>query len=40
MPADLVKDMLVIHGTFEEIKNEEMDKEMKKNTITKPNIPR
>tara|TARA_R100000315_G_C5203406_1_gene119882 strand:+ start:154 stop:306 length:153 start_codon:yes stop_codon:yes gene_type:complete len=30
MPADLVKDMLIIHTVFKELESEEMEKHMKK----------
>jgi hypothetical protein len=30
MPASMVKDLLMVHGAVEELKAEEMDKEMKK----------
>jgi hypothetical protein len=37
MPAEMVKEMLMIHGNFEQLKAEEMEKEMKKtNTSSIP----
>ena len=38
MPQSLVKDMLLIHGNMEQLKADEMDKEIKKSKSNKPNF--
>tara|TARA_R110001592_G_scaffold224032_4_gene479633 strand:+ start:8627 stop:8851 length:225 start_codon:yes stop_codon:yes gene_type:complete len=38
MPQSMVKDMLLIHGNMEKLKAEEMQKEVKKNTVSKSNL--
>lgn len=38
MPQSLVKDMLMIHGNMEQLKADEMDKEIKKSKSNKPNF--
>ena len=38
MAQSMVKDMLLIHGNMEKLKAEEMQKEVKKNTVSKSNL--